>query len=144
MDKKKIVLMACVLGVDVVQTLERAGLGMDWLTDVGSPGEMLDDLISYENPLETYWENMSTLFEDGVKGALLCSLSVALSSDILIKKRCQECGGHSRAEHVVSGKLPAGCRGVAAFGWICLTLCQSDCFIMGGKVAHSMHPLLEE
>ena len=92
MDKKKIVLMACVLGVDVVQTLERAGLGMDWLTDVGSAGEMLDDLINFENPLETYWENMSTLFEDGVKGALLCSLSVALSSDILIKKRCQECG----------------------------------------------------
>ncbi|KAK9909428.1 hypothetical protein WJX75_002152 [Coccomyxa subellipsoidea] len=67
-DKKKIVLMACVLGVDVVQTLERAGLGMDWLTDVGSAGEMLDDLINFENPLETYWENMSTLFEDGVKG----------------------------------------------------------------------------
>ena len=73
--KKKLVLIACVLGVDVVQTLERAGLTMEWLTDVTPPGEMIDDLIPFDNPLEIYWENIATLFEDGVKGAFSLPLS---------------------------------------------------------------------
>lgn len=68
--KKQVVLLACILGVDVVPALEQARLDLDWLVGQEPPQDFLDAVMHLHDPLEAYWEMLSTLFEDGVKGTL--------------------------------------------------------------------------
>ncbi|CAL8461589.1 g1120 [Coccomyxa elongata] len=66
--KKQIVLLACILGVDVVPALEQARLDLDWLVGQEPPRDFLDAVMLLDDPLDAYWEMLSTLFEDVVKG----------------------------------------------------------------------------
>ncbi len=68
--KKKIVMIAIGLHVDVTPVLEQQGLSLKWLEDVPDPSAILNDIQAYDHPLEEFWDNLSTLFEDGVKGEL--------------------------------------------------------------------------
>ena len=62
--------MACILGMDVMPALEQAGLDLNWLNGVEPPKEVLDIVMACDDPLDGFWENLSSLFEDNVKGML--------------------------------------------------------------------------
>lgn len=68
--KKEFLLVACIFGVDVVPALEQAGVDLNWLEGSELPKDFLDCVQGCDDPQDTFWEFLSDLFEEGVKGML--------------------------------------------------------------------------